>query len=87
MPPAPQFGTRPFRARGKPAPEKGTVFNVQVEFEDGWYIATCEGAGLVTEAKTYKALVARVRLVAPDLAEANGLPEPLSFVFQPDPCA
>lgn len=41
--------------------------------ESGVWIAECDALGLVTEADSYEALVQRVREVAPELAELNGL--------------
>jgi hypothetical protein len=49
------------------------ALNVHVSYEEGYWIASCDRIGLVTEAKTYDELIARCRLIAPELAELNGV--------------
>ena len=46
---------------------------VHVTFDNGIWTAECDVLGLVTEADTYEALIERVWLIAPELAELNNV--------------
>ncbi|WP_434524968.1 DUF1902 domain-containing protein [Photorhabdus asymbiotica] len=52
--------------------DRQTSFVVKVTHDDVW-IAECDELGLVTEAKTYDELTARVWEIVPELYEMNGL--------------
>ncbi|MFM2397507.1 MAG: hypothetical protein RLZZ144_757 [Pseudomonadota bacterium] len=59
-------------------------FDVIITHGEGVYTAECEDLHLVTEAKTFEELTARVWEVAPDVIEANGLdidPRTMHFKF------
>jgi phosphoribosylformylglycinamidine (FGAM) synthase-like amidotransferase family enzyme len=48
------------------------------------WVGVCDGLHVVTEAETYEGLVARVREIAPEMAQENGLsiaPEVLRLRF------
>jgi hypothetical protein len=80
LPVARKNSPRPMACSAQDACER--CFVVQVTFSDGFYIAECEAIGLVTEEKTYEALVKRAWEIAPEIAEMNGIHEPLVLSFQ-----
>lgn len=49
------------------------VLPVIVTQGDGMYTAECDALHLVTEARTFEELTARVWALAPDMIDANGL--------------
>lgn len=64
-----------------------TTFIVEVIFdpECSMWVAICDGLHMSTEAHTYEALVERVWLIAPEMAQENGLNIPedrLRLLFQ-----
>jgi hypothetical protein len=54
---------------------KPNTYIIEVHFDDesGQWRCTCDALHLVTEAPNYEALVARAKLLAPDIAAANGI--------------
>ena len=52
---------------------KACSFEVVVTCQDGIWTGECDALGLVTESDTYDGLVARACLIAPELAELNGV--------------
>jgi hypothetical protein len=54
---------------------KPNIYIIEVQFDDeiGQWRCTCDALHLVTEAPNYEALVARAKLLAPDIAAANGI--------------
>lgn len=59
--------------------------SVTVTHSEGVYTAECDALHLVTEAKTFETLTARVWELAPDMIEANDLsidPKFLLFNFE-----
>lgn len=59
--------------------------SVTVTHGEGVYTAECDALHLVTEAKTFETLTARVWELAPDMIEANNLsidPKSLLFNFE-----
>jgi len=61
------------------------AYVVQVTHAEGMWIAESDALGLVTEAKTYEALVDRVWEIAPELLEMNEIdlhPDDLRLSFQ-----
>ncbi len=56
-----------------PLPPKPVTIDVKVIFDDGWYVAECDGLHIVTEADSFDALMARVWEIAPEMAQENGL--------------
>lgn len=52
---------------------KASAFEVVVTCQDGIWTGECDALGLVTESDTYDGLVARACLIAPELAELNGV--------------
>jgi len=64
---------------------------VEVSQSGGVWTAECDVLGLVTEAGDLEALKERVREIAPELAELNGVGEPtalrLRFAWTSEPAA
>jgi hypothetical protein len=54
---------------------KPNTYIIEVQFDDesGQWCCECDALHLVTEAPSYEALVARAKLLAPDIAAANGI--------------
>ena len=55
---------------------KSTVFSVKAEWDDEsavWVVTDSEVPGLATEAGTFDGLVAKLRVMIPELLEANGV--------------
>lgn len=51
------------------------IFNFEVRFDEEsctWW-CQCDALHVVTEAPTYEALVARAKLIAPEIARDNGV--------------
>jgi hypothetical protein len=51
----------------------GLDISIQVTRADGMWVAESDILHLVTEADTYDALIERAMLIAPELAELNGV--------------
>lgn len=49
------------------------IIEVHYDDESGQWCCECDTLHLVTEAPSYEALVARAKLLAPDIASANGI--------------
>jgi Domain of unknown function (DUF1902) len=49
------------------------TIEVQLDEESGQWCCECDALHLVTEAPSYEALVARAKLLAPDIAAANDI--------------
>ncbi len=49
------------------------IIEVHYDDESGQWCCECDALHLVTEAPSYEALVARAKLLAPDIASANGI--------------
>jgi hypothetical protein len=56
-------------------PNKPNTYIIEVQFDDesGQWCCECDALHLVTEAPNYEALVASAKLLAPDIASANGI--------------
>jgi hypothetical protein len=56
-------------------PSKPNTYTIEVHFDDesGQWCCECDALHLVTDAPSYEALVVRAKLLAPDIAAANGI--------------
>ncbi|HEX2256925.1 MAG TPA: DUF1902 domain-containing protein [Afifellaceae bacterium] len=62
------------RPDASPEKEEGFVVDIFQDTEAGGWIAICDDIPVATEAETIEALIDRVWLIAPEIAELNGLP-------------
>jgi hypothetical protein len=62
------------RPDASPEREDGFVVDIFQDLEAGGWIAVCDEIPVATEADSIEALIDRVWLIAPEIAELNGLP-------------
>lgn len=61
------------------------VFSIRAEWDadaNVWYVADSDVPGLATEAPTVPELVAKLRVMVPELVELNGCPDHGSIPFE-----
>jgi hypothetical protein len=74
--------------RPESLPEGGTSYVVTVFHEDDTWVGICDDIPVATEASTIDQLIERVWLIAPEIADLNGLPSRdlrLRFVLDTQP--
>lgn len=62
------------------------IYTVEARFDEEaavWYVSKSDVPGLATEADTVEALIAKLRVMIPELLECNGAPEDDSDVDVP----